>query len=246
MDAAEAAFLSKVQAGLATDQFGIDALVASAQGKLTLRSFDEGHDGFCPPLYAAALEGWRSAVEWLLSQGADANAVNRFGIPTLHAAAMRNNYTIAEILLDHGARVNAGETVGTALEYIEREGDPMTCNVYGESGDLSRICKLLLSRGATLDMRDGQESADSSDDDDDDDDDTRVAALLAGVRAAGGWLPYVAAPRNELVEFRRQLPSLQRGPSSVPAKVERLFTDLGVPDEVFRHVLAFWRSARNY
>ena len=89
-------------------------------------------------------------------------------------------------------------------------------------------------------------SDDDSDDDDDDDDDPRVAALLLDVRAAGGWQPYVDAPRKELFKFRKALPSLQRGPSSVPAHVERLFTDLGVPDEVFRHVLAFWRSARDY
>ena len=73
-----------------------------------------------------------------------------------------------------------------------------------------------------------------------------MAALFLDVRAAGGWQPYVDAPRKELFKFRKALPSLQRGPSSVPAHVERLFTDLGVPDEVFRHVLAFWRSARDY
>ena len=253
MGAAETALLSKVQAGIANDQFGIDALVAEASGNVTL-----DRPGFCPPLYAAALLGWRSAVDWLLSQGADANAVNKFGIPTLHAAATRNNCQICGILLDRGARVNAINSLrqarfesfeGTALEYIESKGDPRIAKKYGESGDLSRICKLLLSRGATLDMRDQQESADyrqyriSSDDDDDD---PRVAALFADVRAAGGWQPYVDAPRKELFKFRKALPSLQRGPSSVPGHVERLFTDLGVPDEVFRHVLAFWRSARDY
>ena len=73
-----------------------------------------------------------------------------------------------------------------------------------------------------------------------------MVALLLDVRAAGGWQPYVDAPRKELLEFRKALPSLQRGPSNVPAHVERLFTDLGVPDEIFRHVLAFWRSERDY
>ena len=73
-----------------------------------------------------------------------------------------------------------------------------------------------------------------------------MAALFAGVRAAGGWQPYVAAPRNELLEFRRALPTLQRGPSSVPAHLERLFCDKKVPEDAFKHVLAFWRSARDY
>ena len=249
----EAAFLSKVQAGLTNDQFGIDALVASPQGELT---YNEGHAGFCPPLYAAVLQVWRPAVEWLLSQGADANAANRYGVPTLHAAVMRNDCHSAEALLDHGARFNAVYTwpssyTGTALEYIEREGGHLTvAKLHGAAGDLSRICKLLLSRGATLDMRDQQESADyrqyriSSDDDDDD---PRVAALFADVRAAGGWQPYVDAPRKELLEFRQALPSLRRGPSSsVPAHLERLFCDKKVPEDAFKHVLAFWRSARDY
>ena len=106
------------------------------------------------------------------------------------------------------------------------------------------MCKLLLSRGASLDALNSSDR----------DPEARAryycelnnAALFADVRAAGGWQPYVDAPRKELLEFRKALPSLQRGPSNVPAHVERLFADLGVPDEVFRHVLAFWRSERDY
>jgi hypothetical protein len=77
---------------------------------------------------------------------------------------------------------------------------------------------------------------------------TTTADLLAAVRAAGGWLPYVNAPRKELLALRQRLPALrERGraaPSSSVRAHERLF--LETPDDVFTSVLAFWRSDRDY
>ena len=71
--------------------------------------------------------------------------------------------------------------------------------------------------------------------------------LIAAVRAAGGWLPYVNAPRTELLALRQRLPALRdRGraaPSSSLRVYERLF--LETPDDVFSHVLTFWRSDRD-
>ena len=76
---------------------------------------------------------------------------------------------------------------------------------------------------------------------------TTLADLLAAVRAAGGWLPYVNAPRKELLALRQRLPALrERGraaPSSSVRAHERLF--LETPDDVFTSVLAFWRSDRD-
>ena len=76
---------------------------------------------------------------------------------------------------------------------------------------------------------------------------TTTADLLAAVRAAGGWLPYVDAPRKELLALRQRLPALRdRGraaPSSSVRAHERLFLD--TPDDVFTSVLAFWRSDRD-
>lgn len=76
------------------------------------------------------------------------------------------------------------------------------------------------------------------------------ADLLAEVRAAGGWRPYVDAPRAELLALRRELPSLrERGRASPSSSVplhETLFLRADVPDDVFSHVLAFWRTPRDY
>ena len=107
------------------------------------------------------------------------------------------------------------------------------------------FCKLLLSRGASLDARDNEGN------------DPEVAArhrgcttaadFLAAVRAAGGWLPYVNAPRKELLALRQRLLALRKrgraAPSSSVRAHERLFLD--APGDVFGQVLAFWRSDRD-
>ena len=107
------------------------------------------------------------------------------------------------------------------------------------------MCRLLLSRGASLDPRsnsgrDPEACARSRGH-------TTIADLLAAIRAAGGWLPYVNAPRKELLALRQRLPALrERGraaPSSSVRAHERLFLD--VPDDVFSHVLKFWPSGRD-
>ena len=72
-----------------------------------------------------------------------------------------------------------------------------------------------------------------------------AADLLADVRAAGGWAAYVAAPREQLLALRRELPTLRREPPRASAHLERLFLDPRVPDDVFTHVFAFWRSERD-
>ena len=67
------------------------------------------------------------------------------------------------------------------------------------------------------------------------------------MRAAGGWQPYVDAPRKELLTLRQRLPALRdRGraaPSSSVRAHERLFLD--ALDDVFTSILAFWRSERD-
>ena len=107
------------------------------------------------------------------------------------------------------------------------------------------MCRLLLSRGASLDARnifgrDPEASARYCGL-------TTLADFLAAVRAAGGWLPWLNAPRKELLALRQRLPALrERGraaPSSSVRAHERLF--LEAPDDVFTSVLAFWRSDRD-
>jgi hypothetical protein len=137
---------------------------------------------------------------------------------------MKDNEFLAKRLLDAGAQVDGCDDAPygePSLAFACRHGR-------------IKICKLLLSRGADPHLRDEVNFL------------KNTSELLEIVCASGGWKSYVDAPRKELFKFRKALPTLQRGPSSVPAHVERLFFDAGVPDEVFRHVLAFWRSARDY
>jgi ankyrin len=188
-------------------------------------------------LYHAARYGWCSAIKSLLEQGADVHLGRPFqGRTPLHAAAVAGHSNAAVLLLDAGARVNDCDQHGwTALHFAAGHNHP-------------KMCKLLMSRGASLDARTNGG---------DDPEHKSVACvgtrarttanLLAAVRAAGGWQPYVDAPRKELLALRQRLPALRdRGraaPSSSVRAHERLFLD--TPDDVFTSVLAFWRSDRD-
>jgi len=197
-------------------------------------------------LYYAVGSGWCPAITWLIKNGADVDAGEpRTGMTPLHRATRQHGDHDARdadaaerlapvLLLDAGARVDERDLAGmTALHYaVESENE--------------ETCKLILSRGASLDLlpnyyfvpeaarnRRGKATAD----------------FLAEVRAAGGWDKYVHEPRADLLALRQQLPSLrERGrasPSTVRAH-ERLFLNTSLPDEVFSHILAFWRTSRDY
>ena len=185
-------------------------------------------------LFYAAAWNWCSAIKWLLQQGANVH----LGWPSqgrtpLHGAAANDLNDAAVLLLDAGTRVNDRRSTGCTALHIAAANN----NV--------KLCKLLLSRGASLDASnyggadaEGVARFRSS---------TNTADLLAAVRAAGGWLPYIDAPRKELLALRQRLPALrQRGRAAAASSVrahERLF--LKTPDDVFGHVLAFWRSDRD-
>ena len=154
------------------------------------------------------------------------------GSTPLHIAAYKGRYDAAVLLLDAGADVTArARNSNTALH-------------QAASNALSiRMCKLLLSRGASLDAHDSKGR--------DPEAYARVlnrsnnAALFADVRAAGGWSAYVAAPRNQLLALRRELPTRFRTAPCRERAQARLFLDPRIPDDVFKHVLTFWRSARD-
>ena len=194
---------------------------------------DAPEDGTTRLRYAARY-GWCLAIKSLLEQGADVHLGRPLqGRTPLHAAAVAGHSDAAVLLLDAGARVDDCTLGGrTALHLAAANGQ-------------SKMCKLLMSRGASLDAR--------NNDDDDPEASARIsgrtttANFLAAVRAAGGWQPYVDAPRKELLALRQRLPALRdRGraaPSSSVRAHERLF--LKTPDDVFSHVLTFWRSDRD-
>ena len=147
---------------------------------------------------------------------------------SLHRAVQHKNRIAVKILLDAGARIDCGDPNGrTPLHYAAANAS-------------QDIVKLLLSRGAALDARDdfgilaGAPGGN-----------TEMVDFLAEIRRAGGWNAFVRVPRNQLLALRRELPTLRR---IAPCRVRvhaRLFLDARVPDDVFMHVLAFWRSDRD-
>ena len=148
-------------------------------------------------------------------------------------APQRNRLDAAVLLLDAGARVDD-----------RNDMEHMTALLYATSWSQTDMCRLLLSHGASLYVRDlnGRDPEDrakafshKS---------TRI--LIAAVRAAGGWRPHVAAQRkpyiDALVALRRELPMRRTAPT-VPAHA-RLFLD--TPDDVFLRVLEYWRTPYGY
>ena len=195
-------------------------------------------------VYVATVEGWCTAMRWLLDHGADPNKgplefcaafdpAECMRTP-LNVAALYGHIDAAVILLDAGAQVDATALGGDRpLHQAARRGCKDTC-------------KLLLSRGASVDVRtcggDYPEICAIQKEK------YEVYDFLAAVRAAGGWQPYVDAPRRELLALRRELPSLRERGRATPSDdrlYERLFLETRVPDDVFTHVFSYWRTPRD-
>ena len=235
MDIQERSFIGGMKRRLAAGR-SVNAFIDLNVDRRGVSIRDAHHDNHTP-IESAAERGWCTAIIWLLKKGADVHIRSPCsGIVPLHAAAIRAGPRLAVVLLlDAGARVEQRDRQGrTALHYaVETENE--------------ETCKLILSRGASLDLLPNyyfvpganiQNRRSMA-----------TATFLAKVRAAGGWDKYVHEPRAELLALRRELPSLrERGrasPSTVRAH-ERLFLNTSLPDEVFSHILAFWRTSRDY
>ena len=185
-----------------------------------------------PPLYHAADRGWCNAMRWLLAAGAsvDVSAMGvgeKWDMP-IHIAAMYDQREAVNILLDAGAGVDDPDhSDSTALMLGAR------CGNYA-------MCKLLLSRGASLAARDKRGN------------DAIYRAhggitkrFLYEVGHAGGWSAWAAAPA-ELLALRRELPSLvERGRAtrSSSGLYDTLLRNRRLPDVAFAHILAYWRDA---
>ena len=186
-----------------------------------------------PRLHHAARHGWCSAIRWLLAHGANVEATAERGFTPLHDAAAEGRRDAAVVLLDAGADLNARTLRQSTSLHLNTDANLLNCKMF----------KLLLSRGASLDARNeyGRDPEASARDCDN----PTAAALFADVRAAGGWSAYVAAPRNQLLALRRELPTRFRTAPCRERAQARLFLDPRIPDDVFKHVLTFWRSARD-
>ena len=133
---------------------------------------------------------------------------------------MYDRHGAAVVLLNAGARVDDRDIHGRTALHI------------ATGTEETKFCQLLLSRGASLDVR-------ANDGEDPEAiarrcGRTATADLLAAVRAAGGWRPYCDAP---FLELRREL----RAPGAVAESSERLYERVFVelPNAVFPRVLAF-------
>ena len=129
----------------------------------------------------------------------------------------------------------------------DRDEGGWTALHFAAANNRFKMCKLLLSRGASLDARNvsGRDPEANARDNSH----TTLADFLAAVRAAGGWTAHVAArraDRAELLAFRRALPTLRRSGPCAERVQARLFLDAKVPDDVFVLVLQFWRSNRDF
>ena len=188
------------------------------------------------PMYYAVLKDWCQAIKWLLEKGAGVELCSR-SRTALQMAAWYGSSRAALVLLEAGAQIDAVDRDGrTALHYAAGLTGIRTLT----------MCKLLLSRGASLDARtksgrDPEARARYLGAN------TTTADFLAAVRAAGGWRPHVAAQRkpyiDALVALRRELPAARRTAPTVPAHA-RLF--LEIPDDVFFRVLDYWRTPYGY
>lgn len=204
----------------------------------------------------AAEENHCDVIRLLLGFGASVDIIEskiggRTSLP-LNNAALSGHHDAVALLLDHGAKIEARDEIGhTSLMSAAWEGHL----------DLVRF---LLSKGADLDARLGLDDAESFARADRR---PKTAALLAEVRAAGGWKAFVRAPRVRLLALRY---FCEEGKAEPPAGtiLERLFLPkarpmdckrqtraakkstrlhrTALPKEVFWHIITFWRSERDY
>jgi ankyrin repeat protein len=95
-------------------------------------------------LYQAAGAGDMTAVEQLISEGADVNGKSSEGSQALNAAAASNHHNVIKLLLKHGADPNV----------LNKEGDtPMICATKYAGGNPKTV-KLLLGAGPDLSIAD--------------------------------------------------------------------------------------------
>ena len=75
------------------------------------------------PLFIASLRGHLELVRYLLGEGADVNAVTKYGDTPLHAGVQTDSVDLVAILLEHGANPQIGNDEDeTALDFARKLG----------------------------------------------------------------------------------------------------------------------------
>ena len=212
------------------------------------------HDGTflnCVLLESAKDRPDRSdAVRLLLAHGADANL--EAAVRPLLWCEYPEEMTV---LLDAGADPNAD--------------NPLNCMIMDYDNGLA-MAKVLVRRGANVFYKNDRGHDVEYDvihyyDLEDDDEKKTFLAFLRAVKAAGSYKAYARAPRIELVRLRSLCARRRATPPPDPI-LERLFDTPAfernlvpecphtkaargaappLPNEVFWHVLSFWRTSRD-
>ena len=216
------------------------------------RDPDEKDENGWTLLRSATCKGQIETMRVILAHGASAGVIDDdgFGMTVLHHAALHGQCAAAVLLLDYGAQVDAHLIQGTSPLFAAA--------LNGEC----EMIRLLLHRGADLDARD--ENGDLAESLAWQFSRPEATALLADVRRAGGWRPYVGYPRLRLLMLRivaeqgraeTQDALLRRvfpaGPPALegtkrPREAYRAQKGGRLPRGIFMHILGYWRSNRDY
>ena len=197
------------------------------------------------------------AVRLLLAHGADANLEATLPATVVPLAWCEYPEEM-NVLLDAGADPNSRSKYGYApLDMISGNDESLA------------LAKVLVRHGADVfsknaQGRDAEEEA-LFENDDNDDGVQKLLAFLRAVKAAGSYKAYARAPRIELVRLRSLCARRRATPPPDPV-LERLFDTPAfernlvpecphtkaaraaappLPNEVFWHVLSFWRTSRD-
>ena len=181
------------------------------------------------------------AIRLVLAHGADPNLQNRAGEPPIHWCEFPEEMSV---LIDAGADMSGLQDFGFLFRH------------HGLA-----LAKVALSRGVPWDLQKGVwkdivnglyntalTGADQP---------KTVRDFIREFTAAGSWKAYARQPRVELVRLRSLC---ARGRATPPPELEQLFdcpssattktpkaarAARPLPNEVFWHVLSFWRSSRD-
>jgi len=203
-------------------------------------------------LYLAAIGGHIEMMHVILAHGASADVSNNNGWTPLHVTARNGHCAMTVLLLNHGAQVDARDS----------DDDRWTPLMLAAAKGYCDLIRLLLHHGADINAReDDGTNAESL---------ARIinqaesTALLADVRRAGGWRPYVRYPRFRLLMLRivaeqgraetqdallRHLfPAEPPAPEGTKRPREAYRAQKGgrLPRGIFMHIVGYWRSSRDY